>query len=105
MVTINVVTGPGHGCSTTIQGLPDLFETNDLSVYPNPSAGNFEIRLDEVPDGIRMVLFNTFGQAIYAQDLEKGKNSINCASLPKGIYSLSVLQGNSRLGSRRLVIE
>jgi parallel beta-helix repeat protein len=67
---------------------------NDLSVYPNPSNGIFNIN---VTTPSQVTILNLLGKVIYAEQLAVGVNSINLSQFANGIYLLKAeSNGNSK---------
>jgi acetyl esterase/lipase len=67
----------------------------NLEMYPNPSAGNFVIVEVESPS--EYALFNILGKTIKHGMLHPGKNEIDLAGIPKGIYLLRTPLKTQRL--------
>jgi len=74
---------------------------NDLSVYPNPSNGNFNIN---VTTQSHVTILNLLGKVIYAEQIEVGVNSINLNQFANGIYILKA-ESNGSTKTIRLIKE
>lgn len=77
-----------------------------ISIYPNPSHDNLEIRLQEVPrETISLTLIDQFGKNINAGTIEKGNNSktISVKDLADGMYIL-LLQNNELTQRRKVMV-
>ena len=86
---------------------PIPFE-GDLSLYPNPNNGSFQLAIDAPKAGLSIVqLYNTIGQKVWEQtaDIGTGKQQLNMdvKDLPKGIYTLQFLMGGQRWTSKMVV--
>lgn len=80
-------------------GLNDEVNTDDLAIYPNPSNGQFEIRLGKIERDINFELFDVSGKVVFTESLHYG-NSGNLQlnlDLPNGVYILRVGESYSRL--------
>jgi len=82
-----------NGCRNTsnpviISGLNQLFE-NNISIYPNPSEGNWMLTVDNNLIGALAEVFDATGQLIYKSEIGNPKSEIafNAAS---GIYELCI---------------
>jgi parallel beta-helix repeat protein len=72
---------------------------NDLSVYPNPSNGNFNINVTSLS---QVTILNLLGKVIYAEQLDVGVNSINLNQFANGIYLLKS-ESNGYMKTIRLI--
>ena len=72
-----------------------------LPVYPNPSNGNFTV---DLPETTQLSVYNTLGELIVTENLPKGKQALNLANKPVGVY---YLKANSNNGQQavKLVVE
>ena len=71
---------------TTITIIPK--ETNNILIYPNPSNGNFKVKLDQEIN--RIEVYNSIGMLVAIS--EPNTNEINCKfELSEGIYSINLL--------------
>jgi hypothetical protein len=63
-------------------------------IFPNPNSGNPDI---ETLSGIRVVVFDDQGRAVFEADLSQGKHTIDLRHLRNGIYQILVVsEGNSK---------
>lgn len=85
-----------------------IFENikNDRAiVYPNPTQGFFEIKIDsEITEG-EFVLSDVLGRKVYSQKIKQGENEIKTQGLAKGLYYYSILQNKNILQADKIVIE
>jgi hypothetical protein len=78
-------------------GLLNQQTNNTLSVYPNPSNGNFTITADKVFNStLQVTLFDAAGARVMVQDMENpASNTINIkANLKPGLYLVQLLHNN-----------
>lgn len=102
---VTVVTGSAYGCATTVTDVKEYFDEKNLSVYPNPNTGTFDIQLDNDIENTKVILFDALGQNVHEEKLIKGVNTFNCSSLGKGIYFLNLFQNENRVSIKKVVIE
>lgn len=85
-------------------------ETTGLgfSLYPNPTKGNFSIRLDQlVSDEVEVEVYDMRGRVIYAQSFVNNgtfNQEIQLANPQSGVYLVRVTDGNQK-EVKRLIIE
>ena len=60
---------------------------NNISIYPNPNNGLFNINLPE--ENCEIVIFNNLGQTVFCQQA-KGMTQFNLESLSNGVYFVKV---------------
>jgi hypothetical protein len=83
-----------NGCSRRSQlfdfnslGINPLVSSNLISIYPNPSNGEFAIQTDE--NGI-VEMYDVAGKLIYKSKVQKGKNDVNIGNCASGFYILKL---------------
>jgi hypothetical protein len=85
-------------------------ELNSLLIYPNPSAGLFNLSLDlnRNRENIRIRVMNAMGQLISDESCGvvtgKVNRQINLSGMSAGIYFVQV-QTNNSVASRRVVVQ
>ncbi len=93
----------------TLNGIQHSLQTEshihdiEVSVYPNPSNGNFYIELPP-ENQWTMTLINATGQTVLQQNIRKSVESVQAEHLAKGVY---VLRLTSERGSvnKRVVVQ
>jgi hypothetical protein len=86
-----VVTDP-DGCKSTSQaynylntGIPENTRVNSISVFPNPTSGNF-ILYSLLSKGV-LEIYNTIGETVYSSTITNQSSTINL-NVPDGVYFL-----------------
>lgn len=87
--------------TTGINGFKDEM---DISIFPNPSQGLFNISNTSNFQNVKFDVFNTCGQKIWSGNLLRGENTIDLSDFPKGVYIGSITNGQSNF-FEKLVIE
>ena len=87
--TINLSTN----CTVSLN---QLSSENVLTIYPNPTMGQFKIT-SELNGGGELQLFNQVGQVVYLKSLENLKdNSIDVKNLTPGFYNLQISSNSQK---------
>ena len=89
-----------------------FFENTNLSqltVYPNPNKGSFEIKISGIKTDFQLFLYNEIGQMIikekhYYGGLSSLNKVFNLQEYPKGIYILNI-QTFDGIISKKIVIQ
>ncbi|MEQ8908960.1 MAG: T9SS type A sorting domain-containing protein, partial [Vicingaceae bacterium] len=70
----------------------DGFEAAEkpLTLYPNPSKGQYFIQSEESLAGLNYQVYNLRGQLIQSGNFEGKRESLNLSSQPNGVYFLSI---------------
>jgi len=110
-----VVVTDSNGCKNSsvlyvqITGIDEINDGN-ISVYPNPSDGNFLINFsaENFYGNCSIKVFNAIGQEIYKSEEQiseqHSKKKIQVINQPSGIYLIEVIAGNNLLNGK-LIIE
>ena len=72
-----------------------------LTVYPNPSNGQFTVSLSQAS---QLTVYNSLGQLIVTQNMQAGQQQLNLGFQPSGVYSLIVTNGQTQQAVK-LVVE
>ncbi len=80
-----------------------------LSIYPNPTTGDFTVDLQAEPsEDLQITLLNALGQMVLQHNaaLQTGawKNTLDAGAVPAGVYLLQI-QSGKRLAFRKLVVD
>ena len=87
-------------CKTALENSSDL---GNLIVYPNPSDGLFEIKLNNFELDANILIYNTLGELIYSQLLNKSNSIINLKDKSSGLYYM-VYSSNSKRFTKKIII-
>lgn len=93
--------------ATVVTSLDDL-KSGNLSIYPNPSKGEFTLEMtDNYRGNMNLILFDLLGNQLRTETVEKlsghMKKEISFSQLPNGIYHL-VIEQNRLRNVRKIVI-
>ncbi|MFN8396391.1 MAG: T9SS type A sorting domain-containing protein [Bacteroidia bacterium] len=68
----------------------------DLSVYPNPSSGIFNVVMGTNPEATSFRIQNMMGQVVRGGEILEGKNLINMTGCSSGLYIMSIESAGMR---------
>lgn len=98
-------------CSRVAQTLStgDVVKKSEFNIYPNPSNGNFSVRLATKAPSFTAEVVNLAGQSVFskkftAQSTSSYDYAINVSHLPKGVYLVKVDDGN-QTQTKKLIIK
>ncbi len=74
-------------------GVKTLTNSNDLSIYPNPTSGLLNITTTAATATIEV--YNLMGQNVMSKTLTNGTNTIDISNLSNGVYTIHVMQNNA----------
>ncbi len=64
----------------------------NIKVYPNPASKNENMRLENLPLGLELRLFDSSGRLLHQRMLRRSTYTIPTSTLPTGWYNLELLQ-------------
>jgi sugar lactone lactonase YvrE len=95
----------GNGSAT---GIGQITDKNDdlVSIYPNPSTGNFAvtfIRIAAIEKRLLQV-FDMTGNLVLTETLETGNNRIDGNNLAQGVYTVSITGIKEKINKRLVIV-
>lgn len=96
-------------CTQTATPLSnDSFELDNLSIYPNPNKGQFNVEFDNaLNDQVGIQIFDLSGRSIFNQSYETTSSfsqNINLGRVSSGMYLVNITDGQ-RTVTKKVVIE
>ncbi|MCE4566931.1 PKD domain-containing protein [Maribellus sp. CM-23] len=80
---------PGQGMASSDNSM-DVINENFISVYPNPTEDNVNLRLTEVSENDSYAVYNSLGAKIMENQISSVFNVINLGNQPSGMYIITV---------------
>jgi 3',5'-cyclic AMP phosphodiesterase CpdA len=78
-----------NGCSAST-GMQDLDKDLNMSIYPDPSTGVFNLNIGQ-PLPVKIKVFNVMGECIHQQTGSTSIHQLDLTSQPNGLYFLQVI--------------
>lgn len=107
----NVVSGQVEDYTVFIKhtlGNKDLLAGEELSVYPNPSNGNYQIDYSfEGKKEIKVTVSDVLGRAVYSKEMMANssyKENIDMSNVAKGVYILKIVADQHQI-TRKIYIQ
>ena len=103
-----VVPTPGvvQVCST-LSGIDDEINPNDITLFPNPSNGHINIKIEasNLIRNTKFILINSLAQVIKQVSVNEELTAINLDGVGAGIYFYKIEGGDVVLKSGKIIIE
>ena len=101
------VTNPANGCSTLSDSTTSVNQLSangdQLSIYPNPTSGQFTIKLNNNQKIGTIAIYNVIGETVYQSILNNSQNEISLNSLSAGLYFV-YLKSDERVDVAKVVV-
>lgn len=68
----------------------------EIKAYPNPVTDIIQVSIPEKFIGGNMVVYNSLGQIIFREQINKAQSEINMQHMPTGIYLIECVSGKER---------
>lgn len=78
----------------------DIIDVSSIRIFPNPTASNVKVALDNMLGDVVWKLRNAMGELVMHGEFRAGEGlllNIEMNSLAQGVYGLSVQNGSSKL--------
>jgi hypothetical protein len=90
---------------TTITGVKEELSANAISVYPNPSNGEFHVSAKDMKgSNLNLEVRDLQGKVVYSAAASKDNATVNLKNVAAGVYILQV-STDSEVAVKRLVVE
>ncbi len=88
-------------------GIAANMPDDGISIYPNPSNGNFQLKMssDQTGKEYALSVYNILGTKVYSKTSFRAQSlsTVNVADLPKGTYLLRIYNGKESY-NRKIVV-
>jgi hypothetical protein len=112
----HVIATNAFGCSTSsdtvfitvINGIAEAKPIQNVSIYPNPNNGIFNVAFDLISESsVNITVADFLGKVVYEEKIGKYsgsyKKQLDLTSLQKGIYLVNVQVRNERINKRIII--
>lgn len=104
---------PIVACVTNTTGIKQVTSNNEqVSIYPNPSNGLFNLTISRAPSGSfdngktnSIEILNMLGECVHRQIATSATCQIDLSNLAKGIYYATITDSNNNRTVKKIIIE
>ena len=86
----------------------ESFELDNLSIYPNPSNGNFNVLFDNASsNNVGVTVFDLSGRSVFKRSYETSSSfnqNINLGAVSAGMYLVNIVDG-SRTITKKIIVD
>lgn len=101
ILTLDTCSGLGNKIGNTTEIVLNT-NANKVSIFPNPSNGNFEIQFNTTNTNAKVEIYTLLGSKIIEKK-EINDSSYSVTNLPKGVYLVNITQGDTITTKKILV--
>lgn len=80
---------------------PDLTNSQDISIYPNPVINDFQLQNAEQVE--KIVIYNWLGREVRKFNNEREEQLFEIGDLPKGFYYVQMRASNNQIITTRRI--
>lgn len=102
----SIAVPPSSPCNVGISNsINELSIETKINISPNPNNGEFNLQLNTINENTNIEIYNTIGQLILKQPIEKLSNNVNLNNAVNGIYFIQIKENNKLIGITKIVKE
>jgi hypothetical protein len=95
-----IVKAPSTSLSVENESINEI----QIKVYPNPSNGLVNIKLDGSISVKSIQVYDVLGRSIRTEDMDSNEKSLNLSNLPQGVYLLSFITESNGSVTKRIIL-
>ncbi|HNW67882.1 MAG TPA: T9SS type A sorting domain-containing protein, partial [Bacteroidales bacterium] len=76
---------------------------NSFSVFPNPATDNITVTMVEGTQATQVVVYNANGQQVRNANINCNDVTIDIKDLEAGVYFISLQNGNTVVGTSKMI--
>ena len=89
--------------SQTPTGINETINSSNISIYPNPNNGTFNISISSQFKNASIEVYNSLGALVFKQEIVNQENSIELLNQSNGLYFVKVMSENKIVGMGKIV--
>ena len=91
--------------SQTPMGINEYANNNNISIYPNPNNGQFNIVVSSPKQNTSLEIYNSIGAIVYSQKIVNEQNTVELTNEANGLYFVKVMCDGKMVGEKKIVKE
>jgi hypothetical protein len=98
-----IITNTTINTFVTSIGVREVQNVSGISIYPNPSEGDFTISAEDMNAGDYLVIFDAMGREVFRKQIMNSNTTRIDTNLPTGQYVLQI-QGAAKVRTTKVVV-
>jgi hypothetical protein len=98
-----IITNTAVNTFVTSIGVDEVETSAGISIYPNPSEGDFTIASEDMNAGDYIVIFDAMGREVFRKQVTNSNTARIVANLSTGQYVLQI-QGSANVRTTKVVV-
>ena len=98
-----IITNTATNTFVSSIGVNEVETTSGISIYPNPSEGDFTISAEDMNAGDYVVLYDAMGREVFRKQIMNSNTTRINTNLPSGQYVLQI-QGSVNVRTTKVVV-
>ncbi|MGZ4055139.1 MAG: T9SS type A sorting domain-containing protein [Bacteroidia bacterium] len=96
-----------HKMSQTSMGINEYTDNNNITVYPNPTIGIFDLSISNLINNKRtdIEIYNSVGGMVYSKQIVNAQIAIDLSNQASGLYFVKVISENKIVGTKKIIKE
>ena len=86
-------------------GINEINNAVQISVYPNPTTGSFNLFTSELIKNGSIEVYNSLGEIVYNQKIVNQQNTIELTNQANGLYFVKVMTEGKIIGTKKIIKE
>ena len=86
-------------------GITENTNSNNISIYPNPSNGQFNVTVSSLQKSSSIEIYNSIGELVYSQKVINEQNTIELTNEANGLYFVKVMSDGKIVGTKKIIKE
>lgn len=86
-----------------VTSVNEPYAVDKLTVYPNPTSDNFNIKFNTISSQAKLEVYNAKGKLIYNENIGHITNTVSLNEEPPGIYFIKIIEENQNILKQKII--